>query len=875
MADSIVGAVDLEAYRRFIEAKAALAPSHGFACSEDEVNSICLPHQKVCIAWGVRRGRAALFEAFGLGKSIQQLEVCRLILKKLGGGRGLIVAPLGVRQEFKRDAAMLGLPISFVRRSEEVGGDGLYITNYESVREGKLDVNLFDVASLDEAACLRGFGGTKTFREFMRCFEGTGPRYKFVATAIPSPNEIIELLAYSAFLEVADVGQVKTRYFKRNSEKADNLTLHPHKEKEFWLWVASWAIFLQAPSDLGFSDEGFSLPPLDIRWHEVATDHSTAGAERNGQGRLIKNAALGLSEAAREKQDSLTARVAKLMELRAEDPSAHRLLWHDLEKERFAIEAAIPGIVSVYGTQDLETRETAIIDFSEGRISELAAKPVLAGSGCNFQRHCSWAIFLGIGFKFHDFIQALHRLLRYLQPGTVRIDLIYTEAEREVRRVLEGKWERHKKTVAAMTEIIREYKLSSEAISATLTRALGVERDEVSGDGYTIVNNDSVIELNHMQANSQSLILTSIPFAFQYEYSPSYLDFGHTDSNPHFWQQMDFLTPNLLRVLQPGRIAAIHVKDRIVPGGVNGLGFQTLHPFSDECIAHFIKHGFAFLGRKTIVTDVVRENNSTYRLGWSEQNKDGTRMGCGAPEYLLIFRKPPTDRSNGYADVMVTKVKPLCDDHGEPLPFNKRTNWRKPIPGTGASRARWQFDAHGFMRSSGDRLLSSAELSALPHETIYKLWRDRSLRALHNHENHVLLAEKLDHMEKLPATFMLLPPHSWHPDVWTDVARMRTLNSSQAQKGQEQHLCPLQFDIVNRAIFQYTMEGETVLDPFGGIGTVAVCALKMKRRAYTVELNAGYFADAAGYCETTAREISMPTLFDFLEAADVPDEVAS
>jgi hypothetical protein len=127
---------------------------------------------------------------------------------------------------------------------------------------------------------------------------------------------------------------------------------------------------------------------------------------------------------------------------------------------------------------------------------------------------------------------------------------------------------------------------------------------------------------------------------------------------------MDFLDPNLLRVLKPGRVAAIHVKDRIVPGGMTGLGFQTVSPFHADCIARFRQHGFAYMGMKTITTDVVRENNQTYRLGWTEQCKDGTRMGPGMPEYLLIFRKPPSDASNGYADEPVVKEKPWCDDNG-------------------------------------------------------------------------------------------------------------------------------------------------------------------------------------------------------------------
>jgi DNA modification methylase len=665
-----------------------------------------------------------------------------------------------------------------------------------------------------------------------------GVAFRFVATATPSPNEYIEILAYAAFLGIMDVGQAKTRFFKRDSEKADALTLHPHKEREFWLWVASWALFVQKPSDLGFSDDGYELPPLDVRWHELPSDHSTAGTEKDGQGRMFRSAAIGVQDAAREKRDSLQDRLAKLLTLRAEDPAAHRLIWHDLEAEREAIQRACPAAAAVYGSQDLDLREKLIIGFSEGEVQELAGKPSMLGSGCNFQRHCAWAIFVGIGFKFNDFIQACHRLHRFQQTKQVRIDLIYTEAEREIRRDLERKWQQHIEQVEIMTRIIREYGLSAASMAHALTRSIGAERVEASGKSWTLVNNDCVEEALSMAENSVGLIVTSIPFSHQYEYSPSYNHFGHTDDNAHFWRQMDFLTPHLLRVLQPGRVCAIHVKDRITPGGINGFGFQTVSRISDACADHFERHGFAFLGRKTIVTDVVRENNQTYRLGWSEQCKDGSRMGAGLPEYVMLFRKPQTDRSNGYADLPVAKDKALY------------------------TRPRWQYDAHGYMRSSGDRLLQPEDLTGLAQDAIYKRFRKYSIENVYDFHRDVALAEHVDRSGWLPSTFMLMPPASWHPDVWTDVARMRTLNSSQASKGKEMHLCPLQFDIVDRLIVQFSMPDEVVLDPFSGLGTVPFCAVKLGRRGLGIELNSAYHRDAVWYCEQADAQRATPSLFD-------------
>ncbi|MET3352353.1 UNVERIFIED_ORG: hypothetical protein ABID33_000236 [Xanthobacter viscosus] len=887
-------------YHDFLKAKVRIAPALGFEVAAEDVNPLLKPMTRAIVPWACRGGRRALFLRFGLHKTSTQLEVIRQCLIH-AGGHGLIVVPLGVRHEFflEVEARHPDIRLKFIRSAAEMEAPNepgsrqvvIHLTNYETIRDGKLDPLLFTAASLDEAACLRGFGGTKTFREFMATFAGddrkvgrkhAGVRYRFVATAVPDPNEFIELLAYAAFLGVMDVGEAKTRFFKRDSEHADKLTLHPHKEEEFWLWVSSWALFVQKPSDLGFSDDGYDLPPLDIRWHEIPSDHTAAGEEKDGQLRLLANSAHGVSEAAREKRLSLEGRIAKMMAIRAEEPEAHRLIWHDLETERAAIERAAPEVISVWGSLDLDERERRVIGFARGEFAELATKPMINGAGCNFQQHCAWGIYLGIGFKFHDFIQSVFRIQRFGQTRAVRLDLIYTEAEREMRRTLERRWRQFDEQAQRMSAIIRRFGLAEQAaVAGALGRSMGVVRQEARGEGYLIVHNDTVEETRTMQADSVDLIVTSIPFSTQYEYTPSFNDFGHTDDDAHFWAQMDFLTPELLRILKPGRTAIIHVKDRIVPGGINGLGFQTVNPFSDDCIAHFRKHGFAFMARVTIATDVVRENAGSYRLGWTEQCKDGTRHGRGLPEYVLEFRKPPSDRSNGYADVPVMKEKPPCfADHldqpdkaapvGEEVrlvPFDRRL---RPVPGPGFSRARWQIDAHGVWRSSGDRPLLPDELRALARgdqKAIYRGWKAFSLSQAYDHATHVEFCEVLDAEGKLPPEFMLAPPHVEHPAIRTDVARMRTLNMLQQRKGREMHLCPLQFDIVERAIEDFSMPGETVFDPFGGIMTVPYCALRMGRKAIGVELNPDYWRDGVAYAQAAAAGGSGPTLFDYLSAA--------
>ncbi|WP_415916339.1 DNA methyltransferase [Xanthomonas arboricola] len=822
-------------YRDFLKRKVRVAPSLGFDVSPDDVHPILKPHQRDSVVWACSGGRRALFQRFGLGKSMQQLEIMRLARAHAGGAVGIVV-PLGVRQEFRRDAGKLGLDTRFVRTGAEVDPDfdGIYLTNYESVRDGKLDPNLFTAASLDEASVLRSFG-SKTYQQFLTLFDEV--RYRFVATATPSPNRYKELIHYAGFLGVMDTGQALTRWFKRDSTQANNLTLYPHKEKEFWLWVASWALFLQKPSDLGYSDEGYDLPELTVHYVEVPVDHNTAGAERDGQGKLFRDAAMGLQNAAKEKRDTLGARVAAVQQVVAARPDEHWLIWHDLEAERHALQAAIPAAVSIYGDQELDEREQAVIDFSEGVIPILSAKPVIAGSGCNFQRHCHLSVYAGIGFKFNDFIQSIHRIQRYQQAHPVEVWIVYAESEREVLASLQAKWTRHEEMVEKMSEIIREYGLSKAAMAQVLQRSIGVERIEASGTGWTVANNDCVMETRGMADDSVDLIVTSIPFANHYEYSPSYNDFGHTDDNAHFWAQMDHLSTQLLRILKPGRIAAIHVKDRIQFGAVTGAGVPTVSPFHAEAIFHYRSHRFDYMGLITVVTDVVRENNQTYRLGWSEQCKDGTKMGVGSPEYIVLLHKPQTDRSRGYADEPVRKQK------------------------ADYTRARWQVDAHAFWRSSGRRQLTAGELAQLGPDKLAKMFTEYSLREVYDYETHVRIGEELEARGALPSTFMSLAPGSHDPDVWHDVNRMLTLNGEQTRRGLENHICPLQFDIVDRLIQRFSNAGELVFDPFGGLFTVPYRALKLGRQGRAAELSTDYFMDGVRYLQAAEREMSMPDLF--------------
>lgn len=833
-------------YKEFLESKIELATESGFVVDPEKVNKVLKPHQMDAVVWALKGGRRALFESFGLGKTVQEIEFCHLVAE-YSGGRALIVLPLGVKQEFTHDAVEVleyEKP-EYCRTMEEVeqSTSQIVLTNYERVRDGDIRPDYFAATSLDEASVLRSFG-SKTYQTFLDKFKNVP--YKLVATATPSPNKYKELIHYAGYLEVMDTGQALTRFFQRDSTKANNLTLYPNMEDEFWMWVSSWALFITKPSDLNpvYSDEGYDLPPLDVRWHELPVHYGDT-ADKDGQIQLFQEAAEGLKEAATVKRDSIDRRVEEMKRIVEESPEDHFLLWHDLENERHAIKKALPDVVDIYGSMDYDLREQRVIDFSNGRTKLFATKKSLSGSGCNFQRHCHREIFLGIDYEFNDFIQAVHRCYRFLQKEPVVIDIIYMENERQIKEALLEKWKNHNHMVAKMIEIVKKYGLNSENKAQRLERKMGVEgsREErtVRGNHYEAVYGDCVEETRAMETNSIDLIHTSIPFGNHYEYSANYNDFGHNQNTDRFFEQMDFLTPELLRVLKPGRVAAIHVKDRVLFGNVTGTGFPTMEPFHAECIRHYTKHGFLYFGMITVVTDVVRENNQTYRLGWSDCCKDGTKMGVGCPEYILLFRKQQTDHSKGFADERVSKSK---EEY---------------------TRAQWQIDAHGYWRSSGDRLVSKEELKEFPVDSLQQVYREYSRGSVYNYEDHVKLAEDLDKDGKLPATFMVVAPGSWNQlEVWDDINRMRTLNTTQSRRRAQMHVCPLQLDIVERIINRYSNEGDTVYDPFGGLMTVPMTAVKMHRNGKGCELNPDYFRDGVGYLQAAENEVDEPTLFDFM-----------
>lgn len=836
-------------YIDFLKTKMAISQETGFKVKKSQLTKTLFPHVKDTVVWAVQGGCRAIFSSFGMQKTVTQLEILRLIAKH-ENGKCLVVCPRRVVVEFEIQAKEhLQLPVKYVRTMQEVKDNekdyDIFITNYERVRDGedgvRIDPDYFVATSLDEASVLRQFD-TKTYQTFLPRFANV--KYKFVATATPSPNRYDEMVQYAGYLGVMDTNQAIQRFFKRDQTKNNNLTLYPHKQDEFWLWVSTWALFITKPSDLGYSDEGYDLPKLNVIEEIVEANNETAGYDDDGQKKMFRSAALGLQAAAKERRDNMPAKIQRVVEIlnRPENKDDHFLLWHDLEAERMALCKAVEGCKAVYGSQSDEEADKNVLDFKEGRLKYLAAKPEMLGEGLNFQHHCHKAIMF-IDYRFNDKFQAIARIHRFMQKHEVTLYLVYADSEQEIYRTFMAKWKRHNEMIEKMAGILRKNGLFGTDPSKRLERYLFSQREEAQGKLWRSINNDNCLEMPNMQDDSVGLIVTSIPFSNQYEYTSAYNDFGFNEDNDKFFEQMDYLTPHLLRVLQPGRILCCHVKDRVLSGYKGGTCFQTIVPFSDLSVLHYIKHGFKYCGRITVDTDVVQENNKSYRLGYTEMCKDGTKMSVGCPEYILIFRKEPSDKSDAYADVPVVKSK---DEY---------------------SLARWQIDAHGTWNSSGDRLLCYDDVRNLTLEGIREYYKKYASEHIYNFEEHVHFGETLGAAGRLSKESFVLAPISHRDDIWdlNSYRRMHTLNTKQAKADKQVHICPLPIDLVNRCIERWSNKGDVVFDPYGGIGTVPYCAVKLGRRGLATELNYEYWRDGLTYLREAEMEVTSPTLFDLME----------
>jgi hypothetical protein len=401
----------MESYADFLAAKERRVKSAGHTISDTDVHPLLHPWQRRVVTWAVATGRAALWEDTGLGKTFQSLEWCRLSAE-----RSLTVAPLAVCQQTIREAAKLGITARYARSEADAAGPGIWITNYEMAT--RFDPAALGAVCLDEASILKQSDG-KTRTALIRHFAAT-PR-RLTATATPAPNDMEELTSQAEFLGVASRTEMLAAYFVHDDA---GWRLKGHARKPMFAWMASWAVAMSRPSDIGGSDVGYLLPGLDITPHLLAVDVIP-------DDQLFATDLGGVGGRAKIRRATLAARCARAAELISAEPDEPWIAWCGLNDEAAAVTAAIPGAVNVEGSWSPEDKAAAFLAFADGSIRVLVTKPSIAAFGLNFQ-HCARMTFVGLSDSYESYYQAIRRCYRYGQTRRVHAHIVLSELESQI-----------------------------------------------------------------------------------------------------------------------------------------------------------------------------------------------------------------------------------------------------------------------------------------------------------------------------------------------------------------------------------------------------------------------------------------------------------
>ncbi len=606
-------------YAEFLEAKKIVSKSHGF--DPVGMNESLFPFQQDIVRWAVKKGRAALFLDCGLGKTIMQLEWASQVHKHTGG-KILILCPLSVAQQTRREGVKFGIPITVCVTHDDIN-EGGNVTNYEKLHH--FDPSEFSGVVLDESSILKSFD-SKTKEQILTDF-GQTP-YRLACTATPAPNDYMELGNHAEFLGTMSRTEMLSMFFVHDGGETQKWRLKGHAEDKFWEWVASWAVVMRRPSDLGYADKGFNLPPLTVEQHVVESAPLS--------GTLIPMEAKTLQERQGARRESISERVALCAEL-VNANAEPWIVWCDLNAESDLLKRSIPGSVEVKGSDSDKHKEQAIIDFCEGRVRVIISKPSIYGFGINLQ-HCANMAFVGLSDSYEQFYQAVRRCWRFGQTRPVTAHVVISEAEGSIADNIRRK-EADAEAMAA--EMVKHTQGILKAdIHATERTKLEYKMDVKEGRNWKFHLGDSVEVIQHIPDNSLHYSIFSPPFASLYTYSNSDRDMGNCKDSDAFVKHFGFLVSEMFRCMMPGRLLSFHCMN--LPTSKAHHGYIGIQDFRGELIKLFQDHGFIFHSEVVIWKDPVTAMQRTKALGLLHKQivKDSAMSRQGIPDYLVTMRKP-------------------------------------------------------------------------------------------------------------------------------------------------------------------------------------------------------------------------------------------
>lgn len=411
-------------YDDFLHSKQRIPPACGFVMPKDRMNPMMFEWQKDITRWALRKGRAALFEDCGNGKTIQQLEFCRAVCNHTGMP-SLIVAPLTVGEQTKREAEKFGYTATLCRTQKDVQS-GINITNYEMLDH--FDPDSFGGVVLDESSILKNCMG-KVRTQIIEMFRNVP--YRLSCTATPSPNDYMELGNQVEFLGIMSRTEMLATYFTHDGSDTSKWRLKGHAEDRFWEWVATWAVVLTCPGDLGYPNDGYILPELVM--HEHLVEASTSMDDS-----LFGWVAKTLTERRDARRMSIRERCAKAAEIVSSDPEEQWVIWCDLNDESALLTSLIQGAVEVRGSDKPDDKAKSLRGFADGSVRYLVTKPSIAGFGMNWQ-NCHNMIFVGLSDSYEAMYQAIRRCYRFGQNDSVHVHIVTSAAEGAVKGNIERK----------------------------------------------------------------------------------------------------------------------------------------------------------------------------------------------------------------------------------------------------------------------------------------------------------------------------------------------------------------------------------------------------------------------------------------------------
>lgn len=634
----------MKSYDDFLSEKLTYDNQVGFDVNPNEINPILFDFQRDIVVWSLRLGKSAIFADCGLGKTFMQLEWARQILANRGKNV-LIIAPLAVSRQTKLEGEKIDISVNIASSMDDIVG-GINITNYEKIH--KFELSRFDAIVLDESSILKSFSGKykKALIEKSR-----GIKYKLACTATPAPNDYMELGNHAEFLEIMTRDQMLAMFFIHDGSETQKWRLKGHGKKRFWEWITDWAVMIRKPSDLGYNDNGFILPELQVNEHILHT-------EKRLDGELFVSVARTLKERQYARRSTISERAcvaAKIINESAEP----WIVWCNLNDESRALSEIINQSVEISGSDNDTKKESVMIGFKDGDPLRLITKPKIAGFGMNWQ-HCNNIMFVGLSDSYEQYYQAVRRCWRFGQEREVNVHIVVSDQEGSVLGNIKRKEHDANEMATGMVKNMKE--LTSIKIKDIEKKEQPTKTHLTETDEYKLYLGDSVKIINQINDESIHLAVFSPPFASLYTYSDSKNDMGNS-SYSEFWDHFGYLIDGLYRVMIPGRIVAIHCMN--LSKTISSDGVLGVRDFRGDIIRSFESKDFIYHSEIVIWKDplVQAVRTKALTLAHKQISKDASRCAQGLPDYIVVMRKAgenpsPVEKGRGFERYIGEKETP-------------------------------------------------------------------------------------------------------------------------------------------------------------------------------------------------------------------------